>query len=188
MEEEYQQISEGQRKAMMAEQIATQGAVGGYQSPASESAEHVREFSEDFTLSFDGETGEIIGGSIPKSTKTMYWGINNKNFVWGCYNRNDLRVIATKKQEIDIIDRMYKVNKKVMSKLPQENSRIEQFKQMCINQVNQDIHTFAKGTRALDGKERRHMVSSYSYAAVDSPDPQKRAGGIRGAIGNLFNR
>jgi hypothetical protein len=187
MDDEYG-IDEGLRKKIASEQLAAQGLVGQYQQPVAQSAEHVREFSEDFIMEFDGETGNLTAGSIPKEAKEYYWAINNKNFVWGNFTRLDLRIFDLKKLDIDLADRMYVIHDERYSGNPKHLALAYIKKKRVINQINQDIHTLAKGTRALNGTERKHMVSSYSYAAVDSQDPQKKAGMLRGALASLFGR
>jgi len=174
-----------------------------FSDPVSETAEYVREFSTDQSFRYN-ENGEIESGNIPPSAKERYWGINNPNFVFSCFDENTLELIDAMQLTLDITISTYEVNdayfnrkwKEVLNNpnlsLPDKEELIKNIKSefksaydeisQIIDHPNQNLHTLAKANRAKKGEPGAERKAIFTKAVIsDRPD---RSGEKKGIWGN----
>jgi hypothetical protein len=175
--------------AMFKSNIAMQGAIASYSDSPPETAEYVREFSDDKIFEYDPKTSGLKGGNIPREMKESHWGVNSPNYVFGNIQKEDMTVLMLMEMDIDMAESMYKINDSVLSQRGYDTAYGEAVmaKQAVLNRVNQVVHAYMKKTRALDGKERELMVTK-SIVAGTGGEQKKRGGFLTGLMNSVVGR
>ena len=187
------------QRQLMAEQAAMQSMQReqgqSYTDSLKDYAEYVREFSRDQAIVV--EDGEYKSGTVPANNLIRYWGINGSNFVFANIDKkdkNERRRIRLMELQLELADSMYEINFDALDKVADRNVKDNIVKSLslekadCINNVNQKIHTFARVSRAYDGKERELMVTKSLVAGTTGSGTDKRRGGIGAAIAGFFKK
>ena len=163
----------------MKDRILTEGAVRQLgQIP--ETAEYIREFSEDRAFKYD-DSGNIDSGNIPEAQKRKHWGTNNPNFVFSNFNSDiEAKRIELMQLDVDLATNQYQVNYPLFNRMRgdahreikdpnilkltlDQIDRLEEYAETKVEEVqdklNQRVHGYGKVKRAYNRGERMALIS-----------------------------
>lgn len=176
------------------ELLATQGAMESHIRSPPETAEYIREFSEDHMFIFDEKDGDLLGGTTPKESIVKNWAVCNPNYVFGNLSEPwERKKLELMELEGELTDSMYTINWELAAKLEGglNNPLVRQSlmeKQAALNVVQQRIHAFMKKTRAKKGKERELMVTRSIIAGTTASAEKKKSGILSNIVGGIFKK